>query len=81
MGPEKCLSELTRINPGDPEPDKAPEGLISQDRRTEFVTRVTRMRALLSMAKEALKKGEVKRVERILFKAQLVAARLGRTVE
>ena len=72
---------LQPIKPGEGEGIEAATVGWSRPERGGFVTRVTRLRALLSAAREALREGEIKRADRIPTRAQLVAARLPRTTD
>jgi hypothetical protein len=49
--------------------DKAQQGPIRQGKRTDIVTDVKRLRALLKACREALKDGEPGRADRILIEA------------
>jgi len=56
--------------------DKVQQGPIRQGKRTDFVTDVTRARALLEACRDALRDGETKRADRILVEARRVLAKL-----
>jgi hypothetical protein len=65
-------SPLQPTKPGKGERNKAAGVGWSGLERGGFVTRVTRLRALLKACRGALKDGEVERADRILLEAQRV---------
>ncbi len=68
------LSGLNRTYSEETGADKAEQGPIRQGKRTDFVTDVTRLRALLKACREALWNGEMERADRILVEAQRLLA-------
>jgi len=81
MRPVTPLFGLKPPYPGNSERNKAEQDRIRPDKRSGFVTRVTRLRALLKACREALKGGEVERAERILAEARRVLTAPELTVE
>ena len=75
MRPRAHCSPLQPIEPEVLERNKAAGVGGSRLERTGFVTRVTRLRALLKACREALKDGETKRADRILVEARRLLAR------
>jgi hypothetical protein len=70
MRPAAHCSPLHPTKPGQGEANRAAGVGWSGLERSELVTRVTRLRALLKACREALKDGETERAYRILAEAQ-----------
>ena len=72
MRPVTPLSGLKPPYPAKRDPNKAEQDRIRPDRGSRFVTRVTKLKALLKACREALKDGETGRADRILVEVQRV---------
>jgi hypothetical protein len=72
MRPATHSSLLQPIKPGVQERNKAAGVGWSGLERSGFVTRVTRLQALLKACREALKDGETRRADRILVEVRRV---------
>ncbi len=75
MRPAAHCSPLQPTKPTRGEANRAAGIGWSGLERAGFVTRVTRLRALLKACREALKDGEVERADRILVEARRVLAK------
>ncbi len=74
MRPAAHSSPLQPIKPGEADGNRAAEVGWSGLERTGFVTRVTRLRALLKACREALKDCNTERADRIMVEARRVLA-------
>ena len=75
MRPAAHSSPLQPTKPGRGEANKAAGVGWNGLERTGFVTRVTRLRALLKACREALRNGEMEYADRILVEARRLLAK------